>query len=233
MATKATVKAVLPEAVGQLAAQAVLANAYHLYLQPGADLVDAAGGLATFMNWPGPTFSDSGGFQVMSLGVGFKKVLAMQADAVTADDVIAPGKQRLAHVDDDGVSFVSHIDGSRHRFTPESSMAVQHQLGADIMFAFDECTTLMNTRRYQEDSVTRTAAWARRCVSAHEELTEQRVASALPGAVRGGPGRAVRGPATGCGTGSGLPGPGRLRHRRCFGEGPPRADRQLGQRGAA
>ena len=143
---------------------------------------------ATFMNWPGPTFSDSGGFQVMSLGVGFKKVLAMQTDAVTADDVIAPGKQRLAHVDDDGVSFVSHIDGSRHRFTPESSMAVQHQLGADIMFAFDECTTLMNTRGYQEDSVTRTAAWARRCVGAHEELTEQRAHrpyQALFGVVQG------------------------------------------------
>ena len=84
--------------------------------------------------------------------MGFKKVLAMQADT-PADDVIAPGKDRLAHVDDEGVSFVSHINGSRHRFTPESSMAVQHQLGADIMFAFDECTTLMNTRGYQERSV--------------------------------------------------------------------------------
>ena len=92
----------LPEAIGALGAQAVLANAYHLYLQPGADIVDAAGGLGAFMNWPGPTFTDSGGFQVMSLGVGFKKVLAMTADAVTADDVIAPGKDRLAHVDDDG-----------------------------------------------------------------------------------------------------------------------------------
>ncbi|HSO03561.1 MAG TPA: tRNA guanosine(34) transglycosylase Tgt, partial [Candidatus Limnocylindrales bacterium] len=129
--TKATVKGVLPESASALGAQAVLANAYHLYLQPGADLVDAAGGLGSFMNWPGPTFTDSGGFQVMSLGAGFKKVLAMQADSVTADDVIAPGKDRLAHVDDEGVSFVSHINGSRHRFTPESSMRVQHQLGAD------------------------------------------------------------------------------------------------------
>jgi queuine tRNA-ribosyltransferase len=110
----------------------------------------------------------------MSLGVGFKKVLAMQADAVTADDVIAPGRDRLAHVDDEGVSFVSHINGSKHRFTPESSMLVQHQLGADIMFAFDECTTLMNTRGYQERSVRRTAAWARRCVAAHQQLTHER-----------------------------------------------------------
>jgi queuine tRNA-ribosyltransferase len=186
--TKATVKAVLPESATDLGAQAVLANAYHLYLQPGADLVDAAGGLGSFMNWSGPTFTDSGGFQVMSLGVGFKKVLAMQADAVTADDVIAPGKDRLAHVDDDGVSFISHIDGSRHRFTPESSMHVQHQLGADIMFAFDECTTLMNTRGYQERSVDRTAAWARRCLAAHEQLTAQRAHrpyQALFGVVQG------------------------------------------------
>ncbi len=174
VATKATLKAVLPEAADALGAQAVLANAYHLYLQPGADLIDAVGGLGAFMNWPGPTFTDSGGFQVMSLGVGFKKVLAMQSDAVTADDVIAPGRDRMAHVDDDGVDFVSHIDGSRHRFTPESSMAIQHQLGADIMFAFDECTTLMNTRGYQERSVRRTGHWARRCLAAHEQLTARR-----------------------------------------------------------
>ena len=172
--TKATLKAVLPETAGALGAQAVLANAYHLYLQPGADLIDEAGGLGAFMNWPGPTFTDSGGFQVMSLGVGFKKVLSMQAGSVTADDVIAPGKDRLAHVDDEGVSFTSHINGSQHRFTPESSMRIQHQLGADIIFAFDECTTLMNTRGYQERSVQRTAAWARRCVEAHEQLTQER-----------------------------------------------------------
>ena len=186
--TKATVKGVLPESAAQLGAQAVLANAYHLYLQPGAGLVEAAGGLGAFMNWPGPTFTDSGGFQVMSLGVGFKKVLAMETAGVTSDDVIAPGKDRLAHVDDDGVSFVSHLDGSRHRFTPESSMLVQHRLGADIMFAFDECTTLMNTRGYQERSVERTAAWARRCVAAHAELTATRADrpyQALFGVVQG------------------------------------------------
>ncbi len=186
--TKATVKAVLPESAGTAGAQAVLANAYHLYLQPGAELVDAAGGVGAFMNWSGPTFTDSGGFQVMSLGVGFKKVLAMEANQVTMDDVVAPGKERLAHVDEDGVSFTSHLDGSSHRFTPESSMAVQHQLGADIMFAFDECTTLLDSRDYQERSVARTAAWARRCVEAHEELTRQRAHrpyQALFGVVQG------------------------------------------------
>ncbi|MFP5283283.1 MAG: tRNA guanosine(34) transglycosylase Tgt [Actinomycetes bacterium] len=172
--TKATVKAVLPESMAQLGAQAVLANAYHLYLQPGADVVDAAGGLGRFMNWPGPTFTDSGGFQVMSLGVGFKKVLAMTADDVADDEVIAAGSTRLAHVDDDGVTFTSHLDGSIHRFTPESAVAVQHQLGADVMFAFDECTTLLNTRAYQERSVARTQAWARRCLAEHLRQTELR-----------------------------------------------------------
>ena len=158
--TKATVKAVLPETMKDLGSQALLANAYHLYLQPGPDVVDAAGGLGAFMNWPGPTFTDSGGFQVLSLGVGFKKVLAMDTSMVHRDDVIAENKERLAHVDDDGVTFKSHLDGSLHRFTPEVSMQVQHKLGADIIFGFDECTTLMNTRQYQELAVDRTYAWA-------------------------------------------------------------------------
>jgi len=186
--TKATVKAVLPETVRELGAQAVLANAYHLYLQPGSDIVDAAGGLGRFMNWPGPTFTDSGGFQVMSLGVGFKKVLAMDATGLANDDVIAEGKNRLAHVDDDGVTFTSHLNGDRHRFTPEVSMRIQHELGADIMFAFDECTTLMNTREYQERSLARTEAWAARCLVAHAELTGERVGKpyqALFGVVQG------------------------------------------------
>lgn len=186
--TKATVKAVLPESVAQVGAQAVLANAYHLYLQPGADIVDAAGGLGRFMNWPGPTFTDSGGFQVMSLGAGFKKVLAMDAAGITDDDVIAAGKERLAVVDEDGVTFKSHLDGSRHRFTPEVSMRVQHELGADVMFAFDELTTLMNTRAYQEESVERTHRWAARCLAEHDRLTVQRSGKpyqALFGVVQG------------------------------------------------
>jgi len=186
--TKATVKAVLPEAVAELGAQAVLANAYHLFLQPGSDIVDAAGGLGAFMNWPGPTFTDSGGFQVMSLGVGFKKVLAMDAAGLADDDVIAPGKSRLAHVDDDGVTFTSHLNGDRHRFTPEFSMRIQHELGADIMFAFDECTTLMNTRNYQESSLDRTQAWAVRCLREHARLTTERASKpyqALFGVVQG------------------------------------------------
>ena len=172
--TKATVKAVLPETMADLGAQALLANAYHLYLQPGSDVLDEAGGLAQFMNWPGPTMTDSGGFQVLSLGVGFKKVLAMDAQTFRRDDVIADNKERLAHVDDEGVTFKSHLDGSMHRFTPEISMKVQHEIGADIIFAFDECTTLHNTRRYQELAMDRTLAWAVRCLDEHKRLTDER-----------------------------------------------------------
>jgi queuine tRNA-ribosyltransferase len=177
--TKATVKAVLPESMKDLGAQALLANAYHLYLQPGPEILDEAGGLGKFMNWGGPTFTDSGGFQVMSLGSGFKKVINMDAAAEAgagsgADDRVAAGKERLAHVDDDGVWFKSHLNGDRHRFTPEISMQVQHQLGADIMFAFDELTTLMNSRAYQELSLERTRLWAERCIVEHERLTKER-----------------------------------------------------------
>ena len=172
--TKATVKTVLPEAMEDLGAQALLANAYHLYLQPGPDVLDEAGGLGSFMNWNKPTFTDSGGFQVLSLGVGFKKVLAMDAQTFRSDQVIAKNKERLAHVDDEGVTFKSHLDGSMHRFTAESSMQIQHQLGADIMFAFDECTTLHNTRPYQELAMERTYDWAIRCLDEHKRLTDVR-----------------------------------------------------------
>jgi queuine tRNA-ribosyltransferase len=186
--TKATVKAVLPETMKELGAQALLSNAYHLYLQPGPDVLDEAGGLARFMNWPGPTFTDSGGFQVLSLGVGFKKVLAMDAQTFRSDDVIAGNKERLAHVDDEGVTFKSHIDGSMHRFTPEVSMRVQHQIGADIIFAFDECTTLHNTRKYQEKALERTRAWGVRCLDEHQKLTlerSQKPYQALYGVIQG------------------------------------------------
>ncbi len=186
--TKATVKSVLPESMRELGAQAILSNAYHLYLQPGPEILDSAGGLSTFMNWNGPTFTDSGGFQVLSLGVGFKKVLAMDETTFRDDDVIAENKERLAHVDDDGVTFKSHLDGSMHRFTPEFSMQVQHQIGADIIFAFDECTTLHNTRSYQEIALERTRLWAIRCLDEHQRLTQARSSKpyqALFGVIQG------------------------------------------------
>ncbi|QLL24134.1 tRNA guanosine(34) transglycosylase Tgt [Actinobacteria bacterium IMCC25003] len=186
--TKANVKTVLPEAMEELGAQALLANAYHLYLQPGPSVLDEAGGLGAFMNWDKPTFTDSGGFQVLSLGVGFKKVLAMDAQTFRSDQVIAKNKERLAHVDDEGVTFKSHLDGSMHRFTSEVSMQIQHQLGADIMFAFDECTTLHNTRPYQELALSRTYDWAIRCLDEHKRLTDSRVGKpyqALFGVIQG------------------------------------------------
>ena len=186
--TKANVKTVLPEAMEELGAQALLANAYHLYLQPGPSVLDEAGGLGAFMNWDKPTFTDSGGFQVLSLGVGFKKVLAMDAQTFRSDQVIAKNKERLAHVDDEGVTFKSHLDGSMHRFTSEISMQIQHQLGADIMFAFDECTTLHNTRPYQELALSRTYDWAIRCLDEHKRLTDSRVGKpyqALFGVIQG------------------------------------------------
>jgi len=186
--TKANVKTVLPEAMEDLGAQAILANAYHLYLQPGPDVLDEAGGLGQFMNWHKPTFTDSGGFQVLSLGVGFKKVLAMDAQTFRSDQVIAKNKERLAHVDDEGVTFKSHLDGSMHRFTSEISMQIQHKLGADIIFAFDECTTLHNTRQYQERAMSRTYEWAIRCLDEHKRLTAERVGKpyqALFGVIQG------------------------------------------------
>ena len=222
----------------ELGAQAVLANAYHLYLQPGADIVDEAGGLGAFMNWPGPTFTDSGGFQVLSLGAGFKKVLAMDTERVQADDVIAEGKERLARVDDDGVTFTSHLDGSTHRFTPEVSIRIQHQLGADIIFAFDELTTLVNTRGYQEESVRRTHRWAVRCLVEHRRLSAAEPdrhrrrcsASSRAPSTRTCVGRP---PAGWCRSSRRRPRLRRLRHRRSAGEAESRHDRRLGQQRTA
>lgn len=188
VATQAAMKAVLPESIKDLGAQCMLSNAFHLYERPGADVLDEAGGLGKFMNWDKPTFTDSGGFQVLSLGAGFKKTLAMDVTGMKSDDVIAAGKERMAFVDEDGVTFKSPLNGAKRRFSAEISMGIQHKLGADIMFSFDELTTLMNTRRYQEESVERTFRWAKRCVAEHQRLTEERVGKpyqALYGVVQG------------------------------------------------
>lgn len=174
--TNATVKAMTPEQIGEAGAQAVLANAYHLYLRPGHKIVELAGGLGKFMNWSGPTFTDSGGFQVLSLGSGFKKVIDMEGrpkDDPGNGMPLANKKDRLALVDDEGVTFYSHLDGSKHRFTPELSMQIQHALGADIMFAFDELTALVDPYDYQKQAVARTEAWADRCL---KEITRLRIA---------------------------------------------------------
>ncbi len=188
VATQATMKGVLPEQMRDLGAQCLLANAFHLFERPGEDVLDEAGGLGRFMNWGGPTYTDSGGFQVLSLGAGFKKTLAMDVQGMKSDDVIAKGKERLAFVDEDGVTFKSPLNGAKKRFSAEISMGIQHKIGADIMFAFDELTTLMNTRQYQEKSVERTFRWAKRCVAEHERLTQTRLGKpyqALFGVVQG------------------------------------------------
>jgi queuine tRNA-ribosyltransferase len=186
--TKASVKAILPEQLREIGTQAVLANAYHLYLQPGHKLVEKAGGLGKFMHWDGPTFTDSGGFQVLSLGSGFKKVLAMQISSIDESDVFAPTKERRAHVDDDGVTFKSHIDGSSHRFTPEHSIQVQHAIGADIIFAFDELTSLLDSYAYQVESLARTHKWAERCINEMQLLRNkhpEKAYQALFGVIQG------------------------------------------------
>ena len=171
--TKAAVKAMVPEQVKAVGAQAVLANAYHLYLQPGPEILQKAGGLGKFMNWPGPTFTDSGGFQVLSLGSGYKKVLAMDS-AIEEDKVIAKTKSRHAFVDNDGVNFKSHLNGSMHRFTPEFSMQVQNAIGADITFAFDELTALQDSYEYQVESLrTRTHPWAKRSLAEVQRLRNE------------------------------------------------------------
>lgn len=164
--TAAAMKALTPEMMRENGAQAILSNAYHLYLQPGHALVERAGGLAKFMNWNGPTYTDSGGFQVLSLGSGYKKVVSMVSDEST----IAEKSTRHAFVDDDGVNFKSHRDGSMHRFTPELSMQIQHAIGADICFAFDELTGLAEPQDYQREALGRTHAWAERSLKEFRRL---------------------------------------------------------------
>ena len=153
--TQATVKAVTPAQLKEIGASLVLSNTYHLYLRPGADLVAEFGGVHEFMQWSGPMLTDSGGFQVFSLSDSRK-------------------------VDEDGVTFKSHIDGSFHRFTPESSIGIQEKLGADIIMAFDECAVPTDLE-YNRKSMARTHAWAERCIKA-----KTREDQALFGIVQGG-----------------------------------------------
>ena len=184
--TKATLKSLTPEQLESTGAQAVLANAYHLFLRPGHDIIDEAGGIHEFMHWSKPTFTDSGGFQVMSLGVGFKKVIDMTG---SGEGNVTKKKDKLAWIDNDGVTFKSHLDGKTHRFTPEMSMQIQHGIGADITFAFDELTTLHHDYNYQVESLdNRTHPWAIRSLKEHQRLNTERVhrpPQALFGVIQG------------------------------------------------
>ncbi len=153
--TQATVKSLTPRQIEETGASLVLSNTYHLYLRPGADLVAEMGGLHNFMQWPKPMLTDSGGFQVFSLS-------------------------EMRKVDDDGVTFKSHIDGSMHRFTPEISIAIQEKLGADIIMAFDECSN-PNDPVYTRQAMERTHIWLDRCIK-----SKTREDQALFGIIQGG-----------------------------------------------
>src|SRR3989344_6860034 len=199
VATKATVKALTPEQVVSLGAQAVLANTYHLYLQPSSELVAQAGGLGKFMRWSGPTMTDSGGFQVFSLGAAFGKRLSKFGDRTNhsiekhsnilqnVGMSVEEGGASLARVDEEGVTFSSHRDGSEHRFTPERSIQIQHDIGADIIFAFDECPSPETDHDYQREAMERTHRWALRSLARHKELGEGSAGDQLLfGIVQGG-----------------------------------------------
>ncbi len=140
--TQASVKGVLPNVLEEIGSQIILSNTYHLYMRPGDDLIARAGGLHKFMNWNKPILTDSGGFQVFSLA-------------------------SLNNITDDGVKFSSHIDGSKHLFTPEKAMEIQHNLGSDIIMAFDQCSEYGYTHAQAEQAMNRTAAWLERCFKAH------------------------------------------------------------------
>ena len=140
--TQASVKGVLPNVLEEIGSQIILSNTYHLYMRPGDDLIARAGGLHKFMNWNKPILTDSGGFQVFSLA-------------------------SLNNITDDGVKVSSHIDGSKHLFTPEKAMEIQHNLGSDIIMAFDQCSEYGYTHAQAEQAMNRTAAWLERCYKAH------------------------------------------------------------------
>jgi queuine tRNA-ribosyltransferase len=147
--TQATVKTLDQQDLVEANAQIILGNAYHLYLRPGHELIDHAGGLHAFMNWQRPILTDSGGFQVFSLG-------------------------DLNKISEEGVRFQSHLDGSYHMFSPERVMEIEHGLGADIIMAFDECTPYPCERDYAQKSMEMTLRWAERCVKRHNELSDER-----------------------------------------------------------
>ncbi len=190
--TKATVKALSPEQVRSAGSQVVLSNTYHLYLEPGDEIVKNGGGLAKFMGWNGPTMTDSGGFQVFSLGAAFdssvSKVSKNRQGAYELPALDAPKADErtptLVEITEEGVKFKSYLDGSEHFFTPERSMEIQYNLGADIIFAFDECTSPDAGKEYQKQALDRTHRWAARSLEHHNKLdTENK--QAIFGIVQG------------------------------------------------
>ncbi|MEN9622152.1 MAG: hypothetical protein RLZZ67_586 [Candidatus Parcubacteria bacterium] len=190
--TKASVRALTTDMLLGLGVEAVLANTYHLYMQPGEELIRKMGGLQKMMNWNGPTFTDSGGFQVFSLGAGYGSNVSKVLKDMTAVPLITDAKDeredakpKLVQIDYDGAAFKSPLDGSIHFITPERSMEIQHTIGADIIFAFDECTSPAESRSYQREALDRTHRWGKRSLEYHrsKEISERQ---ALFGIVQGG-----------------------------------------------
>lgn len=180
VSTKATLKSLTPEQLSDLVgAQATLANTYHLYLQPGSEILKKAGGLHKFMNWQKPTFTDSGGFQAFSLGANHGRRSKISKDE---NEVVVPAIQLdekseiapLAKVDDEGVDFKSVIDGSSHRFTPESSIDIQYAIGADIIFVLDECAPPEADYNTQKKAIERTYEWAKKSLIHHKQLIKSK-----------------------------------------------------------
>lgn len=192
--TKADVKGILAEQFPELGVQTLIANTYHLYLSPGPDLIAKAGGIHRFMGFNGPIMTDSGGFQVFSLGEGFGKKLskflppevAPEPAVARYDEELATSHGKLAVVDEDGVSFTSHVDGTLHRFTPERSIEIQHGIGADIIYAFDECTSPAADYDYQKEAMDRTHRWAERSLKAHRQNVQKNAEQGIYGIVQGG-----------------------------------------------
>ncbi|HUC96124.1 MAG TPA: tRNA guanosine(34) transglycosylase Tgt [Candidatus Saccharimonadales bacterium] len=189
--TQATVKTLTPERVSRIGGQSILVNAYHLMLRPGVDVISGAGGIHKFMNWNKPIFSDSGGFQVFSLGMAYKKGIDATSHSTKGDAAQAVhSKSQLSKVTDKGVRFRSHLDGSELFMTPESSMEIQHTISADIHMCFDELTSPLAKRDYIKKAMDRTHAWADRCLARHNELNIEHAGNseskqALYGVVQG------------------------------------------------
>jgi queuine tRNA-ribosyltransferase/7-cyano-7-deazaguanine tRNA-ribosyltransferase len=199
--TQAAVKGVMPETVAATGTQVLFANTYHLYLRPGQEVVSRHGGLHSFMNWRGPIMTDSGGFQVFSLGASIVHGVGKVASIFPAEAGIAPAVDRsripqgnsLVEVGEEEVRFISHVDGSRHIFTPEKSISIQRALGADIVLAFDECTSPLHDDSYTKRSAERTHRWAQRCLAYFERHPPQHgYEQALYGIVQGGAVQAIR-----------------------------------------
>jgi queuine tRNA-ribosyltransferase len=198
--TQATLKALTPEQARAAGVELIFANTYHLYLRPGPDIVAAHGGLHRFMNWDGPILTDSGGFQVFSLGAGLEHGVGKIGSIFPGEGnpppapAGAPSPQAsLVQVGEDGVRFKSHIDGSLHVFTPEKSISVQRALGADMILAFDECTSPLHDEAYTARSAERTHRWAERSLRYFGEHGPQHgYPQALYGIVQGGAFEAVR-----------------------------------------